>query len=238
MYSRNSPFEIEQQLPFHLVFGSYPDICANRSDAEILLKNLAVQYLYKGILIWKDLRKPFLLDKLLKLLAYQMGSQVSLNELGNQLQVKTETIERYLDLLEKSFVVFRLTGCSTNERKEITKMSKMYFWDNGIRNAIISKFEDLSIRQDVGQLWENFIISERMKMIAWSAKDVKSYFWRNYNQSEVDYVELENGKLRGYEMKWGKSATQKISKAFSNAYPDASGEIISPRNFTGFAGVE
>src|SRR5690606_5396520 len=138
------------------------------------------------VLVWKDIRKPELLDKLLKLLALQICSEVSINELSNQLKVKSETVESYIDLLEKSFVIYRLNAYSTNARKEVTKMSKIYFWDNGIRNAIIGNFDDLTIRQDQGLLWENFIISDRMKMNAWGNTEIQSFFWRNYNQSEVD----------------------------------------------------
>lgn len=234
MYQGKSAFEVEQKLPFHLVYGCYPDIFNNQPDAETLLKNLANQYLYKDVLVWKDIRKPELLDKLLKLLALQICSEVSINELSNQLKVKSETVESYIDLLEKSFVIYRLNAYSTNARKEVTKMSKIYFWDNGIRNAIIGNFDDLTIRQDQGLLWENFIISDRMKMNAWGNSDIQSFFWRNYNQSEVDYIETNKGKLFAYEMKWNIKKNLKITKAFTNSYPNATTEIITPRNFFDF----
>lgn len=230
MYNGKSAFEVEQKLPFHLVYGCYPDIYNHQLDAEVLLKNLANQYLYKDVLVWKDIRKPELLDKLLKLLAHQICSEVSINELSNQLKVKSETVESYIDLLEKSFVIFRLNAYSTNARKEVTKMSKIYFWDNGIRNAIIGNFDDLNTRQDKGQLWENFIISDRMKMNAWNNTDIQSFFWRNYNQSEVDYVEDDKRQLTAYEMKWNIKRNARISKAFTNSYPNAKTEIITPRN--------
>lgn len=234
MYHGKSAFEVEQKLPFHLVYGCYPDIYNYQSDAETLLKNLANQYLYKDVLVWKDIRKPELLDKLLKLLAHQICSEVSINELSNQLKVKSETIESYIDLLEKSFVIFRLNAYSTNTRKEVTKMSKIYFWDNGIRNAITGNFDDFNTRQDKGLLWENFIISDRMKMNAWYNTDIQSFFWRNYNQSEVDYIENNKGELFAYEMKWNSKKNPKISKAFTNSYPNASTEIITSRNFFDF----
>jgi uncharacterized protein len=237
MYKGNSAFEIENQLPFHLVYGNYPEISLNRDIAKTLLTNLAGQYLYKDVLVWKDIRKPELLDKLLKLLAYQIGSEVSIHELANQLHVKSETIESYIDLLEKSFVVYRLNAYSTNPRKEVSKMSKIYFWDNGIRNAVIGNFDDLTVRRDIGELWENFIVSERMKHNAWLHPERQSFFWRNYNQSEVDYVELENHQLSAFECKWNTKKRHKVTAAFTNAYPDARTEVITPRNFVGFCGV-
>lgn len=238
LYRNKSPFEIEQQLPFHLIYGNYPDVCNNRLDAEKILRNLSNQYLYKDVLVWKDIRKPELLDKLLKLLAFQICSEVSIHELANQLQVKSETVESYIDLLEKSFVIFRLKSYSTNARKEVTKMSKIYFWDNGIRNAIIEKFDDLSLRNDHGLLWENFMISERLKVNDWKENIINSYFWRNYNQSEVDYVEVERGKERAYEFKWNSKKQQKVSRAFTNLYPEAETFVITPRNFTEFCGID
>ncbi len=235
IYSDKSPFEVEQELPFHLVYGNYPEICLKKDLAEVLLKNLTQQYLYKDILVWKDIRKPELLDKLLKLLAYQMGSEVSINELANKLKVKSETIESYIDLLEKSYVVYRLKAYTTNPRKEVTKMSKIFFWDNGIRNAIIEDFRDLPLRNDHGQLFENFIISERIKMNTWLRPSLKSYFWRNYNQREVDYIEYDNKQLSAYEIKWNTKKNYRITKAFTNLYPDSNTEVITPDNFVRFS---
>ena len=238
IYPTKSAFELEQQIPFHLRFGSYPDVVINPLDAETLLKNLAGQYLYKDVLIWKDIRKPELLDKLLKLLAYQVSSEVSINELANALKVKSETVENYIDLLEKSFVVFRLKSYSTNERKEVTKMNKIYFWDNGIRNSIIDDFRPLELRNDIGALWENFLVSERMKMKAWKEITAKSYFWRNKQQREVDYIEEQYGELTAYEMKWNSEKNHKVTLAFTNAYPTAKTEIITPLNFKGFVFID
>ena len=238
MYNNLSAFEIEQKIPFHLVYGCYPDVYNNPSDAATLLKNLANQYLYKDVLVWKDIRKPQLLDKLLQLLAHQIGSEVSIAELANQLKVKSETVESYINLLEKSFVVYRMPAFSNNPRKEISKMHKIFFWDNGIRNAIIDNFDDTSIRTDVGKLWENFIITERMKWLAWNNPGAKSYFWRNYNQSEVDYLEVNKKQITAYEMKWNTAKKHKLTAAFTNTYPEAQTEIITPINFANFCGVE
>lgn len=237
MYKGLSPFEIEKQLPFHLVYGNYPDIFNHKNEAEVLLKNLANQYLYKDVLVWKDIRKPELLEKLLKLLAFQIGSEVSIHELASQLKVKSETVNNYIDLLEKSFVVFKLSAFSNNPRKEISKMDKIYFWDLGIRNAIIDNFNDLTLRNDLGALWENFLISERLKNITLFQANTKSFFWRNYNQSEVDYVELNKKEIFAYEMKWNVSKNHKVSKAFTNAYPSAKEEVLTPRNFVEFCMV-
>lgn len=234
LYAGKSPFEIEQQLPFHLVFGNYPDVYNNKEIAETLLKNLTHQYLYNDVLIWKDLRRPELLDKLLKLLAYQVGSEVSFNELSNKLQVKSETVESYINLLEKSFVIFRLNAYSTNARKEVTKMCKIYFWDNGVRNAVIGNYNSLTMRNDVGALWENFMISERMKMNTTMDVEVKSYFWRNYNQSEVDYIEVNKEKINAFEIKWNMPQKITFNKAFLNMYPNAETAIINRQNFTEF----
>ena len=188
LYPNASPFEMEQHIPFHLIYGTYPEISTKRDKAYTLLSHLSDQYLYKDVLIWKDIRKPELLQKLLKLLAFQIGSEVSINELANNLKVKSETVESYIDLLEKSFVIFRLHAFSNNPRKEITKMSKIYFWDNGIRNSIVNQFNPLHLRNDQGQLWENFIIAQKLKQNSNNERKVESYFWRNYNQSEVDYI--------------------------------------------------
>lgn len=234
MYPKLSSFEIEQKCDFHLVNGSYPDVHNNPEDAAVLLKNLASQYLYKDVLAWKDIRKPQLLEKLLQLLAHQAGSEVSYAELAGQLQVKSETVESYIDLLEKSFVVFRLSAMSNNPRKEVSKMSKIFFWDNGIRNAVIENFNDISNRNDIGKLWENFVVSERKKWLAWNRPHVKSYFWRNYNQSEVDYVEQDGAMIHAYEIKWNSQKKHSVSRAFINAYPEASVQIITPRNISEF----
>ncbi len=234
LYPKSTPFQIEQTLSFHLIYGNYPEVVLRRDLSEVILKNLSNQYLYKDVLIWKNIRKPELLDKLLKLLAYQICSEVSINELANKLKVKSETVESYIDLLEKSYVIFRLKSFGTNQRKEVSKMSKIYFWDNGIRNAIINDFDDLEQRNDQGKLFENFMISERLKMNEWQGKNVKSYFWRNYNQNEVDYIEVYNKELYAFEMKWNTYKKLKITRAFTNIYSDAKTEIITPQHFVPF----
>ncbi|HIP48653.1 MAG TPA: ATP-binding protein [Lutibacter sp.] len=234
LYPTQSPFEIEQELQFHLVYGNYPEVCMKREIAKDILKNLAEQYLYKDVLVWKDIRKPEMLDKLLKLLAYQIGSEVSIHELANQLKVKSETVENYIDLLEKSYVIYRLKSYTTNKRKEVSKMSKILFWDNGIRNAIINDYSELSTRNDQDQLFENFIISERIKKNVLSRTSIQSYFWRHYNQSEIDYIEKSNDDLSAFEIKWNAKKKHRITKSFTNLYTNAKTQILTPENFVDF----
>lgn len=232
LYPDSSSFEIMGKLEYHLVYGSYPEVSLSKDIAEVLLTNLNNQYLYKDVLIWKDIRKPELLQKLLQLLAYQVGSEVSINELAKSLKVKSETIENYLDLLIKSYVIFRLSSYSSNHRKEVTKMSKIYFWDNGIRNAIIEDFNPFSNRQDVGLLFENFVVSERIKHNSNLGLKRKSYFWRDYNKKEVDYVEIENGQMQGFEVKWNMNKNHKVTRSFTSLYPDANIMVITPENIS------
>lgn len=218
-----------ENLHWHLVYGFYPDVLNNKIHAKKYLSGIATQYLYKDVLAWKDIRKPELLYKLLQLLAYQIGSEVSVNELANTLKVTAATIENYLDLLEKSFVIFRLKSYVTNDRKEVTKMRKIYFYDIGIRNAIIHNFSPIELRNDVGQLWENFVVMEIIKKNEYAQKDLKYYFWRSLQQQEVDLIVQDEQQITAFEMKFGNKG--RITKAFTNAYPEAKTEIISPDNF-------
>ena len=234
LYKDESKLTIDNNLPFHLVHGFYPEICTHRNDAETLLKNLASQYLYKDVLVWKDIRKPELLNKLLQLLAYQIGSEVSLNELATQLKIKTETVESYIDLLEKAFVVFRLSSYATNHRKEVSKMKKIYFWDNGIRNAIINDFRHIQVRQDAGALFENLMVADRQKMNEWNNRNVKPFFWRTLQQQELDYLEKSASKITAFEFKYSELKKGKITKAFTNAYPDADAYLITPKEIKSF----
>ena len=235
MYTKNQVVPLLQNKDWHLVYGSYPDVVNNKANAKKYLKSIANAYLYKDVLMWKDIRKPELLDKLLQLLAHQIGNEVSLHELAINLKVKAETVESYIDLLEKSFVIYRLKSYVTNDRKEVTKMRKIYFWDNGIRNAVIDNFNDIELRDDKGALWENYLVTERIKNIHYAEKDIKSFFWRSLQQQEVDYVELENEQLTGYEIKWGNKGS--VSKAFTNLYPKSKAMVINQDNFLEFIGI-
>jgi len=229
IYGKNNFLKFTEHLNWHLVFGFYPDVLNNKVHAKKYLSSIATQYLYKDVLAWKDIRKPELLHKLLQLLAYQIGSEVSVNELANTLKVNAATIESYLDLLEKSFVIFRLKSYVTNERKEVTKMRKIYFFDIGIRNAIINNFNPIELRNDAGQLWENFVIMEIIKKNEYAQKPMNYYFWRSLQQQEVDFIVQDEQKITAFEMKFGNRG--KITKAFTNAYPEAEAIIINPDNF-------
>jgi uncharacterized protein len=234
LYPDPAPLEVEGNLPFHLIYGMYPDVCNNRADARTILGNLANQYLYKDVLAWKEIRKPDLLDKLLELLAWQACKEVSLHELATQLGVKTATIDSYIDVLEKSFVVFRLSSYASNARKEVSKLKKIVFWDNGIRNALTGNFDAPSNRADAGVLWENFMISERVKMNHYLQRNAQPFFWRSLQQQEVDYVETEKKKISGYEMKYARHERKYVTKGFTNIYGNAQTMIVDDNTFRDF----
>lgn len=229
VYTKKGYLKFTENVNWHLVYGMYPDVVNNKTNAKKYLKSIANQYLYKDVLAWKDIRKPELLHKLLQLLAFQIGSEVSVNELANTLKVKSDTIETYIDLLEKCFVIFKLKSYVTNERNEVTKMRKIYFYDLGIRNAVINNFAPIELRTDVGVLWENFVITEIIKRNEYKQLDTNYYFWRTLAQQEVDLIVQDEQIIKAYEMKW--SGKGKITKAFTNNYPDAAVQIISRDNF-------
>ncbi|RLD55761.1 MAG: ATPase [Bacteroidetes bacterium] len=207
-----------QQMEQRIIYGMYPEVINNPGDEEEVLRQLSGSYLYKDLLSYEGIRKPELLEKLLRALALQIGSEVSYNELSNLLQADKATISNYIQLLEKAFVVFRLQPFSRNLRKEIRTSRKIYFFDNGIRNAIISNFNPISLRQDIGSLWENFLISERMKFLHYNQISANIFFWRTKQQQEVDYIEERGGKVYAYEFKWGRIKNRKIPASFEQAY--------------------
>lgn len=217
-----------------LIYGYYPEVVNNPGNETLILKELVNSYLYKDILMFREIRKPHILPKLLKFLALQIGSEVSTNELSRNLEIDRETVERYLDLLEKSFIIFRLSSFSRNLRTELNKSKKIYFWDNGIRNALISNFNSLELRTDKGALWENFLISERLKYVHYNNIICAYYFWRTHQQQEIDYLEDKNGILSAWEFKWAKTEKQKIPSTFINAYPNSKTNIIDRQNFWDF----
>lgn len=226
------------QLEQRMVYGMYPDVITHPGEEKEVLQQLAGSYLYKDVLSIGGIRKPELLDKLLRALALQLGHEVSYNELAGMLQVDKNTINTYIQLLEKTFVVFRLQPFSRNLRNEITSSRKIYFYDNGIRNAIIANFNPLSLRQDTGALWENFMVSERMKFLNYQSKWANTFFWRTRLQQEIDYIEERDGNLFGYEFKWSKKAKVKFPKAFLANYPSAKLQLITGANFEGFISGE
>ena len=231
MVNHTSYIEEKRMLEQRMIYGMYPEIINNPTDAKKLLKELSDSYLFKDILSYKDIRQPDALRKLLTALSLQVGSEVSYNELGNLIGLDKETVERYIDLLEKSFVVFRLTSLSRNGRNELKKSRKIYFYDNGVRNAVINNFNPLSLRADVGDLWENFMISERRKTLHYNQIFANTYFWRTHTQLEIDYIEEREGKLFTYEFKWSDKKKAKIPKLFSELYPENEFELINAKNY-------
>lgn len=225
----------KEKLPERLIYGSYPEVLLTESlkEKREYLTELVNTYLLKDILAFEDLRNPQKLKDLLVMIAYQVGSEVSLDELGRHLQMSKNTVEKYLDLLSKTFVVYKRGGFSRNLRKEITKSSRWYFYDNGIRNALISAFNPLAIRQDTGMLWENYILSERTKYNGYTGRHVNSYFWRTYDQQEIDLIEDDGNHISAFEIKYSRKKT-KIPAAFAKAYPDAGFETISKENYETF----
>ncbi len=221
-------------LPIRLIYGYYPEIVTSPGNETILLKNLAGSYLYKDILSFGEIKKPMVLDKLLKALALQIGSEVSYNELSNLVGADKETIERYIDLLEKAFIVFRLNGLNRNVRNEIKKGKKIFFYDNGIRNALIGNYQPFELRTDKGALWENFIISERIKLLSYTGFYGHYYFWRTKQQQEIDFIEEQDGKFSAFEFKINPKKQAHFSKTFTNAYNIDVMKTISPANIEDF----
>ena len=234
MSNHTSLLEERRLLEHRLIYGYYPEVVTSSGEEKDILRELSGSYLYKDIFSFEQIKKPMLLEKLLQALALQIGSEVTYQELGRLVGADCVTVERYIDLLEKTFVIFKLPSLSRNIRNEIKKGRKIYFYDCGIRNAIIKSFNPLSMRQDVGALWENFLISERIKSNHYSNKWINAYFWRNHAQQEIDYIEEYEGKFHAYEFKWNPKKKAKFSKSFINGYPDSDTEVISTENFDSF----
>lgn len=228
-------FELKEKLSEFMIYGTYPEVLTSKSrSAKIqLIEEIVNSYLLKDILTLERVKSSKILLDLLKLLAFQIGNEVSLNELATALGIDAKTVARYLDLFEKSFILFNLRGFSRNLRKEIYKKSKYYFLDNGIRNSIVSNFNDLSTRDDIGKLWENFLVIERLKKQSYRRIHAYNYFWRTWDQKEVDFVEERGGKLYGYEFKYSPKKTKK-PKDFLAAYPNAKVEVITTINYLEF----
>lgn len=225
--------ETNKNLEERLIYGSYPEILHydDLYDKKSYLLDLINSYLLKDILIIDGIRNSSKMYDLLKLIALQIGHEVSYDELGNQLNMSKNTISKYLDLLSKVFVIFNIRGFSRNLRKEISKKSRWYFYDNGVRNALISDFNPLSIRKDMGVLWENYIVSERIKYQAYNKIISNNYFWRTYQQQEIDWIEEIEGRLFAYEMKWGKNNKIKIPSAWADTYSNTKFKVISRDNY-------
>jgi predicted AAA+ superfamily ATPase len=225
--------EINESLEDLLVFGMYPEVRAAASSEQkrFILNELADAYLLKDILQLERIKKPKVLVNLLTLVALQTGSEVSLNELSNTLKVDMKTVERYLDLLEKCFVLYNLRGFSRNLRQEVTKKSKYFFYDTGIRNALIQNFNPLALRNDTGALWENFMIIERLKFRSYGGPTARDYFWRTWEKQEIDLIEEYGGGLHAWEFKWSGKKSPRMPSAFQENYPDAEYHVVNPGNF-------
>ena len=222
----------QQQLEIRLLYGMYPDVINNLGNEYEILKNLVSSYLYKDILALTGIRKSDVLEKILKALALQVGSEVSYNEIAQLVGVDKNTVNNYINLLEKSFVIFRLNSFSRNARNEIKANRKIYFYDNGVRNLLIGNFNNLSIRQDKGALWENFVIAERMKTLSYQNSNKQPYFWRTTQQQEIDYIEVDADQVNAFEIKWTPKKAR-LPKAFSDHYT-GSFEVITSDNFRDF----
>lgn len=240
------PFSAEELIEHHnateerrllerrMLYGSYPEVVNRPGEERETLTNLINSYLYKDVFAFQDVRKPEIVEQLLQALALQIGSEVSFNELSQLLGLNSQTVQRYVDLLEKSFVVFHLRSFSRNVRNELKKSRKIYFYDNGTRNAVLGDFKPLQLRQDAGALWENYLVSERIKHNSYSLFYGKSYFWRTQQQQEVDYLEDIDGILHTYEFKWNSSKQPKLTETFAKNYPDHTFTIVNPLNYQDF----
>lgn len=226
--------EERRMLERRLIYGSYPEVVNNPGEERETLTELVGSYLYKDIFSFQDVRKPEIIEQLLQALALQIGSEVSYNELGRLLGLNTATVQRYIDLLEKSYVVFHLRSFSRNVRSELKKSRKIYFYDNGVRNALIGDYKPLALRNDTGALWENYIIAERLKHNAYNTFYGKSYFWRTQQQQEIDYIEDIDGMLHTYEFKWNEGKHPRLTDTFAKAYPDHTFTVVSPENYQSF----
>ena len=226
--------EEKRLLDSRMIYGLYPEVVTEPDDAKRTLMTLTNNYLYKDLFAYKGIKKPDLIQKLVRALALQLGNEVSYNELSNLLGVDKGTVETYINLLEKCFVVFRLDSFSRNLRNEIKKGKKIYFYDNGVRNAVLSNFAPLELRSDIGALWENLMVSERVKRNSYSGNFVQLFFWRTHEQQEIDLIEEQDGMLHAFEFKWNGKAKNKPPKTFPEAYPNSTYEVITPENFWEF----
>lgn len=221
-------------LKHRLIFGYYPEVVTSLGTEVEILNQLANSYLYKDILTWEQIQKPAKLEKLVQALAFQVGQQVSLNEIAQTAGLDFHTVTRYINLLEKAYIIFQLSPFSRNLRNEIKKSRKIYFYDNGIRNAVINQFNGFDLRQDKGALWENYLMSERKKYLDYHNRRKLTFFWRNHAQQEIDYLEEVNAEIEAYEFKWSPKAKAKFSKSFTNEYHPAITKVIHKDNYLDF----
>lgn len=222
-------------IPHRMVYGYYPEVVSSPGDERSVLKELSESYLYRDVLSLDGIGKPEKIKRLLQALAFQIGSQVSYNEIGQLIGLDSKTVERYVDILEKSYIIFRLGSFSRNLRNELKSSRKIYFWDLGIRNAVISNFAQIENRDDAGALWENYCIVERIKQLNYHNSFANFWFWRTQRQQEIDYIEEEDGHLSAYEFKWNpKKSIVSVPTTFKSAYPAAAFKVITPQNIEEF----
>jgi len=233
MLQHHGLLQEKRQLEQRMIFGYYPEIVMHPTEEKERLQLLADSYLYKDLLMLEEIKKPALLEKLLKALALQVGSEVNFTEVAQIIGSNPKTVEKYIDLLQKAFVLFQVPAFSRNVRNEIKKGRKIYFYDCGVRNAILNNFSPLSNRTDTGALWENFVIAERMKYLKYNNSDTQFYFWRTTQQQEIDLIEETGDKLTAYELKW-KNAKAKLPLTFTTNYPDAKSAVITQENIENF----
>lgn len=224
----------QRELENRIIYGCYPEIVIKDTERINLLKSLTTSYLYKDLLNYEGIQKPSVLVKILQALALQIGSEVSYNELAQTVGIDKETVEKYIQLLEQSFVIFKLPALSRNLRNELKKSKKIYFFDTGIRNALLGNFNSLNLRTDKGALWENFVISERMKYLSYRQFYGQRYFWRTHNQAEIDYIEEIDGQFKAFEIKYNPKKKIKFPESFKKAYPGSSFQIINKDNYYKF----
>ena len=226
--------EALSQLEQRIIFGMYPDVINNTGNEREILLNLSQSYLYKDIIAFQQIRRPEFVQKLLQALAFKIGNEVSYNELSNLLQIDRKTIINYIDLLEKAFIIFRLSTFSRNLRNELTSKIKIYFFDTGVRNALIEDYRPLELRPDKGALWENFLISERLKSNHYGRRFVKTYFWKTHQKQEIDLIEESDGQIVAFEFKWKEKSNARFPVTFTDTYKDAITQFISTENFNQF----
>jgi len=234
MVAHHGLLEEKRLLDHRLVYGYYPEVALHAGEEEERLKELTNSYLYKDILTWERIQKPEKMERLLQALAFQVGNEVSYHELGGTTGLDNQTTEKYISLLEKAFIVFRLGALSRNLRNELKKSRKIYFYDNGLRNAVINDFKPVGLRNDIGALWENFLISERLKVLSYERIHCNRYFWRTHAQQEIDYIEERNSVMRAYEFKWNDQAKARFPKPFLEGYPGTETHVITPANMDAF----
>jgi predicted AAA+ superfamily ATPase len=230
----SSYLEEKSMLEHRMIYGMYPDVVNHADSAKKILLEITNSYLFKDVLSYGDIRRPDVLNKLLTAIALQLGSEVTYSELSNIAGIDRETVVRYLDLLEKVFIIFRLYSFSRNLRNELKKSQKIYFYDNGVRNALVNNFNPLTLRGDTGALWENFTVSERKKFNEYHDNYVFSYFWRTQQQQEIDYIEEKNGTLFAFELKWNERRHKTVPSTFARAYPQHEYKVINRTNYTDF----